>query len=1255
MSLTSSSSNNSLNNLTQNSLHSNHINNLPHDVVVWNLNSFKDKLYELKILVKKYEPKVICLQETRLLSNNDLKFRGYQSVVNSRTTGALNASGGVAILVKNGYDYERIDLPNDIESIALKIYLEQIINICCIYIPPNHQTTVNQLLSIKNKIRNPCILTGDFNAHNFLWGSDHVCPRGQMVEDFVNLTNLIINNTGKMTRTPMNLLHRQSAIDICLSDINTSRIIEWDVDDDSYRSDHHPIILNFIKSRNSYFKRKIYKLDKADWKNYTVSCDIPTIDPTLNNPNINEIYSEIVKTITIAADKNIPVSKEKPIKPIVPWWHDDVKIVVKNRKKALDKYKISPTRDNLILYLKARSASRRLINERKTETWERYVSTINPETSSKEVWGKIRKIEGRTPKSSFFGLRTDLGTVTDPLIVANILGEAFAKVSCTADYNPNFINIKEDAELNDVFPPDPGPLNLDSDFTMLELDLAFSKAKGKSPGPNNLPYQVFIKLNMSSKRNLLHFYNRIWQYGIIPDAWRSSLVIPLIKNPKKASTPDNSRPIALENCESKLMEKMVNNRLIWYIEDRKFLSENQMGFRKCKNTMHNLTILENDIHEAFALNRHIDAVCFDIKKAYDKIWRHGILRQLVKWKICGKIFSFIKDFLTNRNFKVLVGNVRSNEFPLENGVPQGSVLSVTLFLIGINGLAETIAAHKNIKFLLYADDLIIYRSGTKSTGNETALQSCIDSIENYSLLNGFQFSLEKTSTIHFCKKRNCYFPKLYFENLVVKDVRQIKFLGMIFDSRLSWRNHVNEVKAKCNIRMNVIKVLSNIKWGSNRDQLLKMVQCLILSVVEYGCHLYDSASTNVLKVLDPLLNTGIRLATGAFRTSPISSLLCEAGFMNLSTIRKFRTILFYLKIHEFPDSFLYKSLILNHRKKNFPTDFLTRAKNIIDDIECEPSIICKRFPCLNPLDLNKISIDLSMYLFTRKDRANHVIRMKFKEVESSYLNCLFIYTDGSKSSDGSGYAVVLPNKNIIVMTNTLESIYSIESKAILKACKLANEMGLDCDVVIASDSLSAINAIFSPANNDSLILAIKSEVLKYNKKMTFLWVPAHTGIHGNEIADENAALAAVLRSYTDDNVTYKDAKSIIESLFMSFQNKLWMPNTSHLRAVKHNMHKSIYAAGLTRHEAVAITRLRIGHTNVTHQHYMSKDPRPICPFCDENLTVPHLLMDCTNLKDRRLKFDLPKDLSDLLNNTDSTVKMKNLISYLTDINLLHLL
>lgn len=114
----------------------------------------------------------------------------------------------------------------------------------------------------------------------------------------------------------------------------------------------------------------------------------------------------------------------------------------------------------------------------------------------------------------------------------------------------------------------------------------------------------------------------------------------------------------------------------------------------------------------------------------------------------------------------------------------------------------------------------------------------------------------------------------------------------------------------------------------------------------------------------------------------------------------------------------------------------------------------------------------------------------------------------------------------------------------MKACKIASEMNLDC--VITTDSLSAIYAINSPTNNDSLIQAIKSEVIKSQKNITFLWVPAHTGINGNEMADLNAGLASVLRSEIDDNFTYKDAKALIHSSFLSMQNKLCMPNISHL-------------------------------------------------------------------------------------------------------------
>lgn len=109
---------------------------------------------------------------------------------------------------------------------------------------------------------------------------------------------------------------------------------------------------------------------------------------------------------------------------------------------------------------------------------------------------------------------------------------------------------------------------------------------------------------------------------------------------------------------------------------------------------------------------------------------------------------------------------------------------------------------------------------------------------------------------------------------------------MIFDSKLSWRRHILEIKNKCKSRMSVIKVLSNIHWGANRDQLLKMVQCLIVSVLDYGCHLYGTARNSILIVLDP-----------------------TSGFISLSEQRDFKSLLFDFKVREDPNSLLYKSLI----------------------------------------------------------------------------------------------------------------------------------------------------------------------------------------------------------------------------------------------------------------------------------------------------------------------------------------------------------
>ena len=114
---------------------------------------------------------------------------------------------------------------------------------------------------------------------------------------------------------------------------------------------------------------------------------------------------------------------------------------------------------------------------------------------------------------------------------------------------------------------------------------------------------------------------------------------------------------------------------------------------------------------------------------------------------------FIKNILTERKFRVKVGNTLSTPFVQENGVPQGSVLSVTLFAIAINGVIA--AAGNTVKTALYVDDLVIYYTSSRLALAERHLQLAVCRIENWASSNGFRFSSPKTQCVHFCRRRTC--------------------------------------------------------------------------------------------------------------------------------------------------------------------------------------------------------------------------------------------------------------------------------------------------------------------------------------------------------------------------------------------------------------------------------------------------------------------------------------------------------------------
>ena len=126
---------------------------------------------------------------------------------------------------------------------------------------------------------------------------------------------------------------------------------------------------------------------------------------------------------------------------------------------------------------------------------------------------------------------------------------------------------------------------------------------------------------------------------------------------------------------------MINDRLVWYLESNNILTDIQCGFRKRRSTIDHLVRLESYIRDAFLNKQEVVSVFFDLEKAYDTTWKYGILQDLHEAGLRGRIPQFISKFLENRNFRVRLGSTLSEPYEQEMGVPQGSILSVTLFSI----------------------------------------------------------------------------------------------------------------------------------------------------------------------------------------------------------------------------------------------------------------------------------------------------------------------------------------------------------------------------------------------------------------------------------------------------------------------------------------------------------------------------------------------------------------------------------------------
>ena len=1158
---------------------------MSNNILQWNCRGFSANVEELSILIDKYKPVALCLQETFLADTSKVSLKNH-SIYHSNLNGGDRARGGVAIVVNKSVPQRTINVNTSLQATAVSISLTKTITICSVYLPPSVPIDCNALDQLIDQLPRPFLLMGDFNAHSSLWGCRDTNVKGRQIEDLISEHNLCLLNDKSHT-----YLHpatgSYSSLDLTFCSPELASDFIWKIDEDLHGSDHFPILVSEV-GPSIQQRPERWKLHKANWEQFKVYCEQSIDQNVFNNcENPAELFTSLVYS---AAEKSIPRTLTSPRHPSKPWFNDDCKKAIEERKRILRNFNLRPTQENLTKFKIARAKARRTIKQSKRTSWRQYVSRLNSRSSVKKTWEMIRKINGKTSCQNVCHLNTDDGIVTSKTEIANTLAETFAEKSSPTNYSPKFRkfqNSKENVKLN--FKSD-NTEQYNKDFTLKELKKALQKCHNTAVGNDDIHYQFLKHLPIRSLDCLLRIFNQVWKTGILPDSWKEAIVIPIPKPGKDSSDPANYRPIALTSCICKTMERMVNDRLVWFLEKNKLIATVQSGFRKQRGTLDHLVRFETFIREGFIKKEHVVSVFFDLESAYDTTWKYGIMNDLYDFGIRGHLAYFISAFLNERQFRVRVGNTYSNPYEQEMGVPQGCILSVTLFSVKINNIIKSVCP--GVECFLYVDDFCIcYRSKQMHT-IERQLQQVLNNLNRWSNENGFKFSRIKTKCMHFCNSRKLHTdPELTLDGARIEVVKEFKFLGLIFDSKLSFIQHINYLSNKCKKALNLLRVVSSMDWGADRKVMLRLYRSLVRSKLDYGCVVYGPARQSYLRKLDSIHNQGLRLALGAFRTSPITSLYAEANEPSLNLRRKKLSMHYYLKLKSNPANPTHKVVFEPlykdefERKENVIRPFGIRCEEVdfldfsLEDVETHK---IPDFP-LWAADSPTFLYDLAANKKATTDPL--VFKNQFLEIKERY--CLYeqIYTDGSKDGKKVAAAAVLDGELYQFRLPDNASSFSAELKALDLALSHIQQDAY-WRYIIFTDSLSAMQALENERTDNPLIVTLLDKISEVctNADLVFCWLPSHIGISGNEEADK-AAKEALSLDVLPFKVSFSDFKHLINVFIQDVWQRSWcdpLNKNNKLYTVKPALGEWLPGLRSNRREEIVLARLRIGHTYLTH-------------------------------------------------------------------------
>lgn len=1212
----------------------------------WNCHSIRHKKNDIITLINKYKPSIFAVQETWLKPGSNFRIPGFSCLRDDRSDGYA----GSAILVSRNVIFKQLSLPSHSNSIFAVAVRANNISFLSIYIPEPNLAILSELKTIITSLPPPILILGDFNIHHTSWGCYYCDSISFPFLDLCDELDLCLLNDGSPTRRVPPSQNPKTAVDLSLTSPSLASSLSWSVLSSTHGSDHFTIILSIPDSLHSIPTASLppllkFNIHRADWSQFRSHLDQEIMNIPLINPvNVLSSYLIFRNALLSSAANSIPLKNTVRCKiPSPPWWDSECTQACQSRSEAENAYSVAMSSENFISYQRIAAKTVRLLSEKKRLGWLRFCEELSPITPPSKVWKNMRRYRCSVPAL---------------VISSNDPSDWIEHFSCRLA--PPSVPC-----LEETFPSAFSSNSTDdfeSPFSWEELSAVLEGLSDSSPGIDGIPYSFISKSSNSVKRVFLSILNNIFLSGTPPDEWRTQIIIPILKPRKPSSDPSSYRPIALSCTMAKILEHLIKNRLEWIVENRNILAKSQFGFRKGFSTMDSLSIFLTDVRISFSKNESLVGVFLDISSAYDNVLLPVLRQKMLQLSIPVKIVNIIFNLLSPRFVYIRAPNYSSSPRQLWKGLPQGSVLSPLLYSIYTYDLELSVNSFCQV--LQYADDLALYVSSKNIDEASSRLNSGIGYLQDWLSDHGLSLSIPKSKVVVFSRSRSCPNVSISYDQHNFSVVDNVKFLGVVLDSRLTGVHHINHIVKKCEKNINILRSLSGVWWGCHPYTQKLMYNALVRSHLDYGTFLLEPCNKSAMSSLDKLQSKCLRLICGAMKSSPINALQVECGDAPLFLRRQYLSDRFLSKVIQSP----YHPLI---SKLHILSDFISSNKYWYHkDYPClfNSFVSYLRLPCpvFQYQKFPLFDISFKALIFQPQVLLDLGIEKKCNSANSQlnryiakhWPDWLIIYTDASKLSDQGcvGSAVWIPKYNMILNFKCppQASVFSGESIAILEALSFIESHKLNKSVIL-TDSKSCLQAIvanqFKSKSKFPYILKIKNLLFSCHSKnieVVLAWLPGHSGILGNETADLCAKDATTTGCMDHYRIYSNDLLPIAKQRLLSSWNSCWQ-KTSFCKG-KHyadiqgfipprpwfcnfkDLHKRVTST---------ICRLRLGHTcTPVHLAKLHIRDSSICECGLDEGSPNHMFFSCPRLSSSLydlLPPDIPRpiDLKSLLSLVNS--------------------